>query len=124
MSVSPKTVFDYDAELHRYHRRLQAALEVRTADHVLDIGCGTGQTTRDAARAAVSGRALGVDISPLMLTRARRATRKDGLRNVRFLHADAQTHAFRAGRFDLGVSRFGTMFFNDPAAAFANIARA
>ena len=117
-------LFDYDAELSRYHQHLQAALGVRASDHVLDIGCGTGQTTRAAARAAVSGTALGVDLSASMLARARRARREQGLTNVSFLRADAQTHPFRPERFDLGVSRFGTMFFTDPLAAFTNIARA
>ena len=116
-------LFDYDAELYRYHRHLQAALGVRAADHVLDIGCGAGQTTRAAARAAVSGTALGVDLSTAMLARARRASREEGLTNVSFLRADAQTHPFPPERFDVAVSRFGTMFFNDPVAAFTNIAR-
>jgi ubiquinone/menaquinone biosynthesis C-methylase UbiE len=128
MSSGPSSrlmwVFDYDAELYRYQPRLQGALEVRAFDHVLDIGCGTGQITRAAARAAVSGSALGVDVSTVMLARARRARREEGVTNVRFLRADAQTHAFRPEGFDLGVSRFGTMFFHDPVAAFNNIARA
>ena len=56
--------FDYDAELRLYHERLRAAIDVGSGDRVLDIGCGTGQTTRDAARIAVAGSALGVDIPP------------------------------------------------------------
>ncbi len=59
-----------------------------------------------------------------MLARARRVSREQGLTNVSFLRADAQTHHFRPEGFDLGVSRFGTMFFTDPLAAFTNIARA
>ena len=110
--------------MYRYHQHLQAALGVRASDHVLDIGCGTGQTTRSAARAAVSGAALGVDLSAAMLACARRASREQGLTNVSFLRADAQTHPFLPEAFDLGVSRFGTMFFADPVAAFTNIARA
>ena len=55
--------FDYDAELRRYHPHLRAAIGVRPADHVLDIGCGTGQTTREAARAAATGSFLGINIS-------------------------------------------------------------
>ncbi len=97
---------------------------MRASDHVLDIGCGTGQTTRAAARAAVSGAALGVDLSAAMLACARRASREQGLTNVSFLRADAQTHPFLPEASDLGVSRFGTMFFADPVAAFTNIARA
>jgi ubiquinone/menaquinone biosynthesis C-methylase UbiE len=117
-------LFDYDAELHRYHQHLRTATGVRPADRVLDIGCGTGQTTREAAKAAASGSALGIDISAAMLARARLLACAEGLRNISFVQADAQTHRFAPGRFDLAISRFGTMFFADPVAAFTNIGRA
>jgi SAM-dependent methyltransferase len=117
-------LFDYDAELRHYHQHLRAAADVRPADRVLDIGCGTGQTTREAARAAATGSALGIDISAARLARARRLARAEGLRNISFVQADAQTHRFPPGRFDLAISRFGTMFFADPVAAFTNIGRA
>ena len=110
-----------DAEVSAHHVRLRAATGIGPGDRVLDVGCGTGQTTRDAARAAVSGRVLGVDLSASMLERARRLTAEEGLRNVSYLQADAQVYPFPAGRFDVCISRFGTMFFADPAAAFANI---
>jgi ubiquinone/menaquinone biosynthesis C-methylase UbiE len=116
--------FDYDAELRRYHQRLQAAMEVGADDHVLDIGCGTGLTTREAAKTAVSGSAVGVDISARMVTTARRLSAEEGLANAHFEQADAQVHPFPAERFSLATSRFGTMFFTDPQAAFTNIARA
>ncbi|MFD6952649.1 methyltransferase [Nocardiopsis sp. TSRI0078] len=114
-------LFDYDAELSRYNPRLRAAADVRATDRVLDIGCGTGQTTRDAARSAPSGSALGVDLSRPMVDRARRLSEEEGVRNVGFERADAQVHPFAPGGFTLGISRFGTMFFTDPVAAFANI---
>ncbi|MEV0994312.1 methyltransferase domain-containing protein [Nonomuraea sp. NPDC050202] len=117
-------MFDYDSERGRYHERLRAAADVRTADRVLDIGCGTGQTTRDAARSAPSGSALGVDVSGPMVERARRLSEQAGIRNVSFERADAQVHPFAPESFTLGISRFGTMFFADPVAAFANIGRA
>jgi SAM-dependent methyltransferase len=117
-------LFDYDSELVRYHQRLRAALDVRPGDRVLDIGCGTGQTTRDAARTASPGTALGIDVSGPMLARARQQAETEGLHNVSFVRADAQTHAFPPERFTLAVSRFGTMFFSDPGAAFANLGRA
>jgi SAM-dependent methyltransferase len=91
---------------------------------VLDIGCGTGLTTREAAKAAIFGSAVGVDISAQMVAAARRRSQEEGLHNVRFEQADAQAHPFPAKRFSLGISRFGTMFFTDPRAAFTNIARA
>jgi SAM-dependent methyltransferase len=103
---------------------LRRASGVQLHDHVLDIGCGTGQTTREAARTAQAGGALGVDISAPVIERARELARVEGLRNVTFDHANAQVHRFPSERFDLVISRFGTMFFDDPVAAFANIRRA
>jgi SAM-dependent methyltransferase len=96
---------------------------VASTHRVLDIGCGTGSTTCTAARAAEDGQALGVDISAPLLRRAEQRARQEGLNNVRFEHGDAQTHRLAAGGFDVAISRFGVMFFSDPTAAFANIAR-
>jgi SAM-dependent methyltransferase len=115
---------DYDAELGMHNEMLRRAYGIRPHDHVLDIGCGAGQTTRDAARLAVAGSVVGVDISAPLLERARRLTEAEGLHNVRYEQADAETHPFPAERFDVAISRFGTMFFGDPVAAFTNIARA
>jgi len=117
-------LFDYDAELSRYNVRLRAAADVRPDDRVLDIGCGTGQATREAARSATSGTALGVDLSPAMVDRARQLSEQEGVANVSFELADAQGHPFVPGDFTVGLSRFGTMFFTDPVAAFTNIGRA
>jgi ubiquinone/menaquinone biosynthesis C-methylase UbiE len=114
----------YDAELRRHNQILRQTCGVQLHDRVLDIGCGTGQTTRQAARAAQAGSALGVDISAPAIERARELAETEGLSNVFFEHADAQVHRFSQQRFDLAISRFGTMFFDDPAAAFANIRRA
>ncbi|HKN96159.1 MAG TPA: methyltransferase domain-containing protein [Pseudonocardiaceae bacterium] len=117
-------VFDYDAELRRYQSRLRQAIDVRPDDSVLDIGCGAGLTTREAARLAVRGSALGVDTSPAMVARARQLAAAEDVRNVRFEQADAQVHPFPRARFTLAISRFGTMFFTDPVRAFTNIGRA
>lgn len=117
-------VFDYDAELRRHNELFRLAARVGAHDQVLDIGCGTGLSTREAARAAVAGSALGVDTSSPMLERARQLSDDDGLTNIVFELADAQVHPFVSERFDLCISRFGTMFFADPVAAFTNIGRA
>jgi ubiquinone/menaquinone biosynthesis C-methylase UbiE len=114
----------YDEELRAHNARLRDAAGVRSGERVLDIGCGAGQTTREAARAAAPAPVLGVDVSPAALERARELAAAEGLRNVSFELGDAQTHAFEPGRFDVAISRFGTMFFSDPLAAFANVARA
>lgn len=114
----------YDAELKRHDERFRDVLKIGPRDRVLDIGCGAGQSTREAARAASEGSAVGVDTSEEMLQVARRRSAEEGLRNVAFELADAQNHAFPAAHFDLCISRFGVMFFADPVAAFTNIARA
>ena len=117
-------LFDYDAELRRHTAHFFAAAKVGAGDRVLDIGCGTGQTTREAARAAVDGVAVGVDISEVMLEQARRISDDEELSNISFELADAQVNPFPPTSFDLCISRFGVMFFADPVAAFTNIARA
>jgi SAM-dependent methyltransferase len=114
----------YDAELRAHHEHLRAAYGIGPGNLVLDIGCGTGLTTREAARAAAPGRVVGVDLSERMLERARELTAAEPLDNVRYELGDAQVHRFDPAGFDVAVSRFGTMFFSDPAAAFANIAAA
>jgi ubiquinone/menaquinone biosynthesis C-methylase UbiE len=116
-------MFDYDAELRLHNEHFRAAARVGPSDRVLDIGCGTGQSTREAARAAVHGRAVGVDVSAPMLERARQLSDEQGLTNVTYQQADAQVHRFAPTSFDLCISRFGTMFFAEPVAAFTNIAR-
>jgi SAM-dependent methyltransferase len=73
---------------------------------------------------AQAGSALGVDISVAAIERARELAEAQGIRNVTFEQADAQVHRFPRERFDLAVSRFGTMFFADPVTAFSNIGRA
>ena len=73
---------------------------------------------------ARAGSALGVDISVSAIERARELAQAQGVRNITFECADAQVHPFPEKRFDLAISRFGTMFFADPVAAFGNAGRA
>lgn len=93
-------------------------------DRLLDIGCGTGYSTRAAARVATEGEAVGLDLSAPMLDRATRYAEDDGLSNVGFMRGDAQVHPFAADWFDVAISQFGVMFFTDPVIAFANIRQA
>jgi ubiquinone/menaquinone biosynthesis C-methylase UbiE len=117
-------VIDYDTELQLLNERLREAYDLNAGDRVLDIGCGTGQTTREAARLAPDGVAVGVDVDEAMVARARELAAAEGIPNVRFEVADVERHPFRAGEFDVAISRFGTMFFADPREAFCNIVRA
>ena len=114
----------FDAEVHAHNEHLRRAAGICSGERVLDVGCGTGESTREAAAAASPGHVLGVDVSAPMLELARRLTAAAGLAGVTYKTGDAQVHPFAAGDFDVAISRFGTMFFSDPIAAFRNIARA
>jgi ubiquinone/menaquinone biosynthesis C-methylase UbiE len=95
----------------------------KSGERVLDVGCGCGATTTAwAERVAPSGFALGVDISEPMLSRARELAPKS--LPLAFVLADATVYPFDPEDFDLLVSRFGVMFFAEPAVSFANLRRA
>jgi ubiquinone/menaquinone biosynthesis C-methylase UbiE len=101
---------------------LFAAANLQPGETVLDVGCGTGTTTVQAARAVgTTGRVTGSDISPVMIDTARESADVEG---ITWLVADAETYDFGADDVDVVISRFGVMFFPDPVAAFANLARA
>jgi SAM-dependent methyltransferase len=98
----------------------EAAAE-RGAERVLDVGCGVGATTMAIARRlGPAATCTGVDISAPMIAAAKERVAYDD-RPPRFLLADAATHSFDDGEFDLLVSRFGVMFFADPVAAFTRL---
>ncbi|MES2034180.1 MAG: class I SAM-dependent methyltransferase [Pseudomonadota bacterium] len=110
-----------DRQLEPLGEAAMAALAPTPGEQLIDIGCGAGQTTLAlAGRVRLEGAVLGVDISVPLLRVARR--RSEGLANVSFLEADAQTWPFDP--VDAIFSRFGVMFFADPPAAFANIHKA
>jgi SAM-dependent methyltransferase len=113
-----------DSMFRPFERLLVDAVATASASRVLDVGCGTGSTTLAIARQlGPQGRCVGVDISAPMIAAAQeRADLKDT--PARFICADAQVHGFDAAGFDLLVSRFGVMFFDDPVRAFANLRRA
>jgi SAM-dependent methyltransferase len=111
-----------DENLRPFGERAMDALDLNPGHRVLDVGCGCGTTTLALAdRVGPSGRVAGVDVSAPMLAAARR--RAAGRTNVEFHEADAQTAEWPLN-VDRVFSRFGIMFFADPVAAFANIARA
>ncbi len=132
------------AEHRRLLPHLFGAAAITPGDRVLDVGCGCGETTITAARAASGpaapgpaapgpaapgrgdpdpgGGAHGLDLSAPMLEVARRLAAEAGLANARFEQGDAQIFPLRLDFYDVVISKFGVMFFDDPAAAFANIA--
>ena len=114
----------FDRSVAVYHERLLDVAAIGEGDRVLDVGCGTGKTARDAARAASAGSALGVDLSSRMLEVASRLAAEEGVTNVTFAQADAQIHPFEHGAYDVVISCTAAMFFGDHVAAFRNIGRA
>jgi SAM-dependent methyltransferase len=114
----------FDRSVRAYQQAFMAAAAIRPDDRVLDVGCGAGQTSLDAARAATTGSVLGIDLSGPMLEVARRRAAAAGLLNVEFVQGDAQVHPFSPASFDVVLGRNSTMFFADPPAAFGHLAGA
>lgn len=99
----------------------EAAL--KQGERVLDIGCGAGLTSLEAARAVgPTGHVLGVDIAAPMIDAARDLAKNAEMAHLDFMLGDAQTDIF-APPANVLISRFGVMFFEDPVAAFANLRR-
>jgi SAM-dependent methyltransferase len=110
-----------DAMFVNFETVLTDAVTATGARRVLDVGCGSGATTLAIARhLGTNGSCTGIDISAPLVELARTRATRDGV-DAKFLLADAQTHSFEGAPYDLAVSRFGVMFFDDPVAAFANL---
>jgi len=111
-----------DAQIAPLGERAMDRAGIAPGERVIDVGCGCGDTTIALGRrVGPAGLVLGIDISAPMLARAAETARAEGLANVRFENADAQTHRLPPGAFDVVYSRFGIMFFADPVAAFTNL---
>lgn len=119
------------AELDSYEQMLEplgiALLDraaLQNGQHVADIGCGGGRTSRLAAqRVAPDGSVHGIDIAPMLMAEATRRAEAEGLSNLRFSTGDATSFVPDDAPFDRLMSRLGVMFFADPAAAFTNLRR-
>jgi SAM-dependent methyltransferase len=111
----------FDASMREYQGLFFDAAAITPTHRVLDIGCGTGQTSRLAGRLASEGSVLGVDLSSQMLQVARQRTRNESLDNVSYVHGDAQVFEFEPDAADVAISRNGSMFFGEPVVAFSNI---
>jgi len=113
-----------DAAMAGMLARMLDAATMNETDQVLDVGCGTGAGTLKAAQRCKLGKALGVDISEPLLARAENGAREEGIGNAKFLLADARTHRFPRGGFDVLISRIGMSFFSDSLAAVENLKNA
>ena len=117
----------FEHELDRVFSAVDDSLIERAAprpgEKVLDIGCGTGATSRAFLKqVAPHGEICAVDISPPLIEQARAQAQNHSI-NSRYVLADAQNDDLVGAPFDLVISRFGAMFFSDPVAAFSNIKR-
>ncbi|MGH9054899.1 MAG: class I SAM-dependent methyltransferase [Acidimicrobiales bacterium] len=112
----------YDRQLVPFSDALLARAGLESHHSVLDIGCGCGATTLRAA--GLAHRAVGADLSEPLVEIARHRARASGIGNAEFVIADAQTHLFGSGTFDVIISQFGVMFFDEPMTAFVNLRRA
>jgi SAM-dependent methyltransferase len=127
-AVAGKTWAQHQELLHRQIESLGLAaidaLAPTKGEHILDIGCGCGQSSLALAdRVGATGSVIGVDVSAPMLEVALHRSRASPSLAVTFRQMDAQTDDLGRGQFDAAFSRFGVMFFSDPEAAFTNIRR-
>jgi SAM-dependent methyltransferase len=114
-----------DAAMAAILGRLLERTDIRREESLLDIGCGTGASTLAAAlKTGPEGHVTGLDIAGQLLDRARQRSDEAGHRNTSFVLADAEAYPFVPESFDAIISRFGLMFFANPGAAFANMAKA
>jgi len=98
------------------------ALALQSGERVLDVGSGGGKATLEAARAVgPGGSVVGADVSaPLSRLATERAV-EAGVENVEFQVVDVQTDPVEGAPFDVAMSQFGVMFFDEPVTAFTNI---
>jgi len=110
-----------EASFQEVFKALFDAAELKSGEHVLDVGCGTGPTLLTAAEAVgETGRLVGIDVAPPLVARA--AERVPS--RVDLIVGDAGSYAYDEGTFDAIIANFGIMFFQDNLAAFRNLRRA
>lgn len=114
----------FESMIEPIGRALLAQAAYASGEKVVDVGCGGGWTTREiAAAVGNTGLALGLDLSPDLVTTASERAQRAGLANIHFSQGDAAAAMPEQAPFDRLFSRFGTMFFPEPYRAFANLHR-
>jgi ubiquinone/menaquinone biosynthesis C-methylase UbiE len=119
---------DYEALWQRQLAEAQSALLLAAAlesgEQVLDIACGTGLVTCDAARAVgPTGRVLGIDLSGKMVSAAQQRAKELGLPGCTFARMDAESLALPDASFDVALCALGLMYMPDPEQAVCEIRR-
>jgi len=107
------------ALMQEWAPRVADAAGINPGDRVLDVACGTGVLTREAAgRAGPSGAVTGLDLSPEMLAVAARLSPE-----LRWQQGSADALPFPDKSFDAVVGQFGLMFFPDPVTGLREMRR-
>lgn len=110
--------------LSQHSEAVFPSLQVRRGDHVLDVGCGFGDTAiKLAALVEPNGNVIGIDCCDAFLDYSRAEVRTRGLTNVSFVRGDAEI-ALPTSQFEFVFSRFGTMFFANPVVGLRNMRKA
>ncbi len=105
-----------------FYRELARLSELPDGCAVLDIPCGGGVAFR-GLRPTQRLRYVAADLSPVMLSRARREAERRGLHQIEFTEADVEQLAFEDGSFDTCITYTGLHCFPDPAAALRELGR-
>ena len=114
----------WQAQLAEAQAVLMALASPAPGDQVLDVACGSGRVSLEAARAVgPDGHVLGVDISGRMVSSAERRAREAKLSNCRFTRMDAETLGLRDATFDLVLCALGLMYMPNPEQAMREMLR-
>ena len=114
----------WQAQLAPARRALLAGAQMRAGEQVLDVACGSGLVTFEAARSsAEAGWVLGADLSPHMVRSARQSAARRGVTNVGFERMDAERLALPDAAFDVVLCSLGLMYVPDPGRALSEARR-
>lgn len=124
---------DNDAELDRLVAQATVAWPIESdvldrhaigsARSILDLACGPGAVTRRIASKVPGAEVVGVDLNHLLLDRAERDRRRDGVDRVRFVEADCHHLPFADDTFDFVYARFLFQHLSDPVSALGEARR-